>query len=166
MTEHPDLQIVIAGDGPDSEKQRLQDEIARSSRPEGFVVLPPVQEIWGLLSAVDMAAVPSLWSDPLPRTVMEAMAVGKPVVAYDTGGVSEMVVEGRTGFMVQPGDVDGLADRMVRLAGDPELRRRFGTAAAERARTDFSFKGHVDRMERILIEASRREKVARPAIST
>jgi glycosyltransferase involved in cell wall biosynthesis len=154
MAEQPGLQIVIAGDGPESEKQRLRDEIARSSRPEGFVVLPPVQEIWDLLAAVDMAAVPSLWPDPLPRTVMEAMAVGKPVVAYDTGGVAEMVVDGETGFMVQPGNVEGLADRMVRLAGDSDLRRRFGTAAAERARAEFSLSGHLDRMERILMAAA------------
>jgi len=156
MAEQPDLQIVIAGDGPDSEKQRLRDEIARSSRPEDFIVLPPVPEIWDLLSAIDIAAVPSLWPDPLPRTVMEAMAAGKPVVAYDSGGVGEMVVEGETGFMVKPGDVDGLADRMARLADDCDLRRCLGAAAAERARTAFSFTRHVDRMEQILIETSDR----------
>jgi len=156
MAKQPDLQIVIAGDGPDLELQRLRDEIARSPRPDDFVILPPRKEIWDLLAAVDMVAVPSLWPDPLPRTVMEAMAVGKPVVAYDTGGVSEMVVEGQTGFMVAPGDVEGLADRMVRLAGDPELRRLFETAAAERARAEFSLHGHVDRMEPILIEAAGR----------
>jgi len=153
MAKRPDFQVVIAGDGPDLELQRLRDEIARSPWPDNFVILPPRKEVWDLLAAVDMVAVPSLWPDPLPRTVMEAMAVGKPVVAYDTGGVSEMVAEGRTGFMVSPGDVDGLADRMVRLAGETELRRRFGAAAVERARAEFSLHGHVDRMERILIEA-------------
>ena len=156
MSERPDLQIVIAGDGPDGERQRLHDEIGRTVRPEAFVVLPPRSDVWNLLSAVDAVAVPSLWPDPLPRTVMEAMAVGKPVVAYDTGGVAEMVVEGETGFMVAPGDVEGLADRMVRLADDAELRRRLGAAAAERARTEFSLARHVDRMERILQQAAGR----------
>ena len=160
MAERPDLQIVIAGDGPDSEKQRLQDEIARSSRPEGFVVLPPASEIWRLLSAVDMAAVPSLWPDPLPRTVMEAMAVGKPVVAYETGGVPEMVAESETGFMVSPGDVDGLADRIERLAGDAELRHRLGIAAARRARSEFSIDRHVETMERILLSAATQHRHA------
>ncbi len=154
MAERPDLQIVIAGDGPGSEKQRLQGEIARSSRPEGFVVLPPVQEIWELLSAVDVAAVPSLWPDPLPRTVMEAMAVGKPVVAYDTGGVSEMVAEGETGLMVSPGAVDGLANRINQLADDPVLRQKMGAAAGRRARREFSLVRHVDLMERILTTAA------------
>ena len=156
MAERPGIQIVIAGDGPDGERQRLHDEIGRTLRPEGFVVLPPRSDVWKLLSAVDAVAVPSLWPDPLPRTVMEAMAAGKPVVAYDTGGVPEMVVEGETGLMVEPGDVEGLADRMVRLADDAELRRRLGAAAAERARTEFSLARHVDRMERILQEAAGR----------
>ena len=46
------------------------------------------------------------WPDPLPRTAMEAMAAGRPVVGYQTGGVPEMVVDGETGFLVEPGDVD------------------------------------------------------------
>lgn len=154
--ESTDVQFVIAGDGPDTELQRLRDEIARAPQPERFFVLPPRPEVWDLMQAVDMVAVPSLWPDPLPRTVMEAMAVGKPVVAYDTGGVSEMVSDGQTGFMVAPGDVGGLADRMIRLAGDVELRRRLGAAAATRARTDFSIAKHIDRMDQIFTEASAR----------
>ena len=53
--------------------------------------MPPQPEIWELLAAVDMLALTTLWPDPLPRAVMEAMAVGRPVVAYDDGGVPEMV---------------------------------------------------------------------------
>ena len=154
MAEQSDLQVVIAGDGPDLELQRLRDEIARSPRPDDFVILPPRKEVWDLLAAVDMVAVPSLWPDPLPRTVMEAMAVGKPVVAYDTGGVSEMVAEGDTGLMVSPGDVDGLANRINQLADDPDLRQKMGAAAGRRARREFSLVRHVDLMERILTTAA------------
>ncbi len=73
-------------------------------------LVPPQPEIWPLLAAVDVAAVTTLWPDPLPRVVMEAMAVGKPVVAYDGGGVPEMVVDGETGVLCASGDVDGLAE--------------------------------------------------------
>ena len=65
-----------------------------------------------------------------------------------------MVVEGETGFMVEPGDVKGLADGIARLAGDTDLCQRLGAAAARRARTEFSINAHVDRMERILIESA------------
>jgi glycosyltransferase involved in cell wall biosynthesis len=65
-----------------------------------------------------------------------------------------MVVEGETGFMVEPRDIDGLAERMVRLARDEALRRRMGAASAKRARAEFSMERHVDRMEGILSEVA------------
>jgi glycosyltransferase involved in cell wall biosynthesis len=85
---------------------------------------------------------------------MEAMAAERPVVAYNTGGVSEMVVEAETGFMVKPGDIDGLADRITQLAGDADLRRRFAAAAGRRARREFSFDRYVTSMERIFTAAA------------
>jgi glycosyltransferase involved in cell wall biosynthesis len=154
MAEDPAVGIVIAGAGAPRELDRLQAEIAGSPFSERFVMLPPEKDVWNLLAAVDMVVVPSLWPDPLPRSVMESMAAGRPVVAYRTGGVPEMVVDGETGFMVEPGDVEGLADGIAQLAGDADLRQRLGAAAARRARSDFSFNSHVDRMEQILIECA------------
>jgi len=154
MAEVPTLDVVFAGAGPRDEIERLRAEIAGSPFSDRFFVLPPQREVWHLLAAADMIAVPSLWPDPLPRAVMEAMAAGRPVVAYRCGGVPEMITEGETGFMVEPGDQRKLAERMVRLARDPELRRRMGAAAVERARTEFSVAAHVDAMERILTEAA------------
>ncbi len=154
IVEVPELGIVFAGAGSPSEMEHLQTEIAAVPFSERIHVLPPQKEIWNLLAAVDVAAVPSRWPDPLPRSVMEAMAAGRPVVAYRTGGIPEMIIEGETGFMVEPGDVGGLADRIVELARSKELRQRFGGAAADRARNHFSLTTHVDRMERILSEAA------------
>ena len=154
MAQVPSLFVVIAGSGPADEIERLRAEIAKSPFSQRFFVLPPQREVWNLLAAVDMAAVPSLWPDPLPRTVMEAMAAGRPVVAYRCGGVPEMITEGETGFMVEPGDREGLAERIVRLARDPELRRRLGSAAAARAQAEFSVAAYVDGMEKILNEAA------------
>jgi glycosyltransferase involved in cell wall biosynthesis len=154
MAQIPSLFVVIAGAGPPDEIERLRAEIAKSPFSHQFFVLPPQREVWNLLAAVDMAAVPSLWPDPLPRTVMEAMAAGRPVMAYRSGGVPEMIAEGETGFMVAPGDREGLAERMVRLARDPELRRRLGTAAAAKAQAEFSVAAYVDAMEKVLKEAA------------
>jgi glycosyltransferase involved in cell wall biosynthesis len=65
-----------------------------------------------------------------------------------------MITEGETGFMVEPGDREGLAERIVRLARDPELRRRLGSAAIARAQAEFSVAAYVDAMEEILNEAA------------
>jgi len=154
MAEVPSLFVVVAGAGPPDEIERLRTEIAKSPFSERFFVLPPQREVWNLLAAADMVAVPSLWPDPLPRTVMEAMAAGRPVVAYRSGGVPEMIAEGETGFMVEPGDREGLAEQMVRLASDPELRHRLGTAAGAKAKAEFSVAAYVDSMEKILKKAA------------
>ena len=80
--------------------------------------------------------------------------VEKPVVAYDNGGVSEMIVEGGTGFMLSPGDVDGLANRIMQLAGDGDLRQKLGVAAGEKAQRELLLNRHIDSMERILKAAA------------
>ena len=154
MADVAELRVVIAGDGPDNDRRRLATAIEETGHGARFSLLQPSRDVSRLLAAVDMAAVPSVWPDPLPRTVMEAMAAGRPVVATRVGGVPEMVVEGETGFMVESGDIGSLAERMVRLARDGALRRRMGAAAAERAGTEFSMERHVDRMERILNEVA------------
>ncbi len=156
MATVDDLWVVMAGDGPKTARRELAEAVGRCSDPERFRLLPPRADVADLLAAIDVAVIPSRWPDPLPRSVMEAMAAGRPVVATRVGGVPEMVVEGETGFMVEAGDVEALAERMVRLAGDGKLRRRMGEAAAERARAEFSIGRHVDRMEAILSEVAAR----------
>jgi glycosyltransferase involved in cell wall biosynthesis len=73
--------------------------------------------------------VPSLWPDPLPGVVREAMTRGRPVVGSAIGGNPDMIEDGRTGFLVPPGDVTALATAMGRLIADPDLCRRLGDAA-------------------------------------
>ena len=120
--------FVIAGHGPAGFVERLRGAITDGPAAERIRLVPPQPEIWPLLAAVDVAAITTLWPDPLPRVVMEAMAVGKPVGGYAGGGVPEMVVDGETGLLCAPGDVGGLAAAFGRLAGDDDLRRRMGEA--------------------------------------
>ena len=145
--ENPELHFLIAGQGPASFGRELRHEIAAGPAAEHIHVVPPQPEIWELLAAVDFLALPTLWPDPLPRAVMEAMAAGKPVVAYEDGGVPEMVVDGETGRLCRPGDSDDLTRAILGLAGDEALRKRFGEAGRRRARELFSVERHVNRME-------------------
>ncbi len=133
-SDDPHLWFLIAGHGPAGFVERLRGAIAEGPAADRIRLVPPQPEIWPLLAAVDVAAVTTLWPDPLPRVVMEAMAVGKPVVGYDGGGVPEMVVDGETGLLCASGDVGGLAAAIERLAEDHDLRRRMGEAGRHRAR--------------------------------
>jgi len=148
------LHFLIAGSGRPAFVGRVRGEIAAGLAAERIRLVPPQDEIWPLLAAVDVVALTTLWPDPLPRVLMEAMAVGLPVVAYDGGGVPEMVTAGKTGVVLPSGNVEGLGAAMLELAGDGEQRRRLGDAGCRRARRFFSVERHVDRMERSLLSAA------------
>ncbi len=102
----------------------------------------------------DVAVVPSVYADPLPRAVIEAMALGKPVVAFDVGGVAEMLDGGTTGTLVKAGDSAALAREMVRYLRDPELRRTQGAAARARVEAHFDGAVQAQRIQNEILEAS------------
>lgn len=150
----PALHFLVAGDGPAHFLSRLRREIEGGAVAGRIHLVPPQDTIWSLLAAVDAVALPTLWPDPLPRVVMEATAVGLPVVAYGDGGVPEMVVAGETGLILDSGDWRSLAEAMLQLARDPDLRSALGEAGRRRAGSLFGVDRHVERMEALLLEAA------------
>ena len=74
----------------------------------------------------------------LARVLPQALAAGKPVIAFDCDGAAEVCRDLETGFLLQPGDQPGLVDRVARLAGDPELARRLGATGRSWVRERFS----------------------------
>ncbi|MCX7856035.1 MAG: glycosyltransferase, partial [Anaerolineae bacterium] len=107
----------------------IQDHIQR-----GIVLAPGWQkDVVPWLAITDIFVLPSYYREGTPVTVLEAMAMGLPVVATDVPGCREAVVHGETGFLVPPRDVDALTLAIQRLIGDPELRWQMGQAG--RART-------------------------------
>ncbi len=103
--------------------------------PEGAVL----REFTGC----DVLALPSA-QETTPMVIAQAMAAGKPVIATPVGGVAEMVGDGETGFLVDVGDVDGLASALSRLLQDPSLRTRLGQAGHKFALENY----HVDTVAR------------------
>ena len=146
------VSAVLAGTGPDSFRRRAMVAAGKSGAVR---LLGAVETPWELLAACDVVAVPTLWPDPLPRSVLEAMAVGRPVVAFAAGGIPEMVVDGTTGLLAVAGNADGFRAALDRLIGKPELRRRFGSAARDRAGELFSLDRHVATMEAVLSAVAR-----------
>lgn len=102
----------------------------------------------------DVAVVPSVYPDPLPRAVIEAMALGKPVVAFDVGGVSEMLAGGTTGALVRAGDVDALSREMLRYMRDPALRAEHGKSGRLRVEEDFDGARQARIIQNQIVEAA------------
>jgi glycosyltransferase involved in cell wall biosynthesis len=101
----------------------------------------PAQDPQDLYSAVDVLAITSRWEGS-PLTVLEAMRAGRPVVAYDVGGLAEQVEDGVTGYLVPAGDVDDMVMRLRQLAADPLLAARMG----ESGRAAYADRFTLDRM--------------------
>jgi glycosyltransferase involved in cell wall biosynthesis len=113
---------------------------SKSAPPEGTVALGRVSGDASLAAAyraADILVAPSL-EDNLPNTVMEAAACGVPAVGFNVGGVPELIDDGKSGFVVTPGSVEGIADAIKRLA-DPELRRRFAENARKKTLVEFAY---------------------------
>jgi glycosyltransferase involved in cell wall biosynthesis len=90
-----------------------------------------------IVAAADVFALPS-WTEGLPLVVLEAMALGRPVVATTVGGTPELVADGETGLLVAPRDVEALTAALKRVLDDTELRRRLGEAGRRRVQERFS----------------------------
>ncbi|MYD11266.1 MAG: glycosyltransferase family 4 protein [Chloroflexi bacterium] len=112
-------------------------------------------ELRAAYQLADVVAVPSIYVDPFPTVNLEAMAAGKPVVATCFGGSPEVVLDGETGFIVNPLQVDALSDRLLRLLRDDDLRAAMGQRGRERIQAHFSLERQVSQMTEIYQRAMR-----------
>ena len=120
--------LVFVGDGA----TRASVERHAGTNASAIHFLGLREDVPALLSLADVMLLPSL-SDAMPITVLEAMALGVPIIASDVGGVREALGE-EAGICVPPGDTAALADACVRVLTDAELRASLGRSGAARAR--------------------------------
>ena len=125
----PDVQVVIAGTGP--QEDELQRKATRLGVSDSVHWLGFCSNVRTLLEAADMYVQPSL-VEACPMAILEAGAMGLPVVASAVGGIPEMVQEGRTGLLVPPQEPNPLAHALNTLLGNPELRAAMGEAGRQR----------------------------------
>jgi glycosyltransferase involved in cell wall biosynthesis len=121
-----DLRCVILGEGP--ERARLEELIRKHELEKQVWLYGERPDIVTWLSAFDINCLPSLW-EGLPNTLLEAMALGLPVVASSVDGVPEVIENGKTGVLVPPAAPAALAKALKDLAGDPDRRASLGAAA-------------------------------------
>ncbi len=156
------LRVVIVGDGPG--KEQLQATIETSSSLRGRVVLAGESskpEDW--LNSFDVFALPSL-SEGMSNTILEAMATELPSVVTSVGANPDLVEESKTGFLIRPRDVRGLADRILQLAGDRELRRKLGQRARQKVESEFSLQRMLENYSRLYTIRTTQRRLAGTAL--
>jgi glycosyltransferase involved in cell wall biosynthesis len=136
------VKLLLVGDDPFGDGRVKAEAWARELDLGRSCVFAGIRrDVPALMAASDVFVMCSLW-EGLGLVFLEAMATGIPVLATRVSAVPEVVVDGETGLLVPPADVEALAAGMIRLAADPALRVRL--AAAGRARVAASF--GIDRM--------------------
>jgi glycosyltransferase involved in cell wall biosynthesis len=136
----PVARVLIVGDG--EERPKLETLVAALGLTEVVRFVGVRSDVPGLLAAADVYVHPSL-SEALPISVLEAMAVGLPVVASSVGGIPEIVADEQTGMLVPPAHADQLAAAMLRLL-DPGLRATMGAAGRAWVETHATTRGWLE----------------------
>jgi glycosyltransferase involved in cell wall biosynthesis len=130
------VRLLLVGEG--ETRRQVEDQVARTG-VANVEFLGPVADIKALLERTDIALLAS-FSEGISLAVLEAMAMGLPVVASDVGGMREILSEGAEGFLVPPGDPESLAGALGRLVQDAGLRASLGAQGRARVEERFSLR--------------------------
>jgi glycosyltransferase involved in cell wall biosynthesis len=150
--EIPAVKVVIAGGGPLESK--LASAMKRLRIGESATLLGERKDAREVLAAADVFVLPSLW-EGLPYVLVEAAALGKPIVATDIDGVREVVRSGETGVLVPPRDPGGLAAALILLLRDRDLAGKLGERARRDIPSAFALERMVRETEALYLEAFR-----------
>ncbi len=135
LAKYPRALFLLMGDetrNEPGERTRLEALIRSLEIGSAVRMLPGTDDVRPFLASLDLFVMPS-HAETYGLVLIEAMAMGRPVIATDAGGVPEIVRDGVDGLLVPPRDPKALAAAMLRLAGDAHLRRTYGHAARTRA---------------------------------
>ena len=148
----PPIHFDIAGSGSDDYVAQLHSLIRRHALTPNISFLGqiPAAGMPALLQQAEMLVVPSLWTEPFARIVLEGMAAGAAVVAAASGGTSEIVEDGKNGLLFSPGDSAELAQQITRLILDPDLRHSVARAGYQTVCNKFTFDIMMDKIESLL----------------
>ena len=160
VRQNPKIKFLLVGDG---EWRARFENLARSLGVEKNVVfagLVPPAGVPRCVGVMDALVHLSL-REGLPRALPQALAAAKPVVAVDCDGASEVCRDGQTGFLIQPGDSTGLKNRLLQLANNPALCKRFGESGRSFVRENFAVEKMVDAIYNLYLKLAAKKQLNR-----
>jgi glycosyltransferase involved in cell wall biosynthesis len=144
--QSPDCLFLLVGDGP------LRGQVEKAIQTAGLenrVILTGIRrDIPELLACMDVFLLTSLW-EGLPRVILQACAMGVPVVANQVDGISDVIMHGESGFTEKPGDKHLLAEDCLRLVEDSRLRSSIGKSGRDKIESEYSLELMIDQITRL-----------------
>lgn len=151
LKEIPDAMLTVVGDGESREaleacikKNALQKHVTLTGKRGN-------KEIMKYYAESQVVVVPSIYPDNLPTVCIEAMSVGRPIIASRIGGLPELVDDGETGYLVEPGNEAELAEKIISVLSNKKHREAMNIKARKKAEQMFSLDTHAEQMEELFI---------------
>ncbi|MFA5858325.1 MAG: glycosyltransferase family 4 protein [Elusimicrobiota bacterium] len=148
------IKYLFIGDG--EQRGMIESLIAELKLENTVKLLGWRKDVGQLLKITDVFAMSSLW-EGLPRSILEAMACAKPVVAYAVDGVKEIVIPDKTGYLIEPKDYRTLAEKVVYLIQNNELAQQYGTAGSELINREYDIDYMVIQQEELYTDLVRQK---------
>lgn len=139
-SEYRDVEYHIVGGkirGHEAYYAEIINRINASGLKEDFVLFGKIKNVAEKISGMDVFVHTPDFPDPFPTVVLEAMMMKKPVICFRVGGIPEQLIDGESGILVSYGDVDRLADEIVKLYNNPALREKIGEQARNHVLSQF-----------------------------
>lgn len=145
--------LAIVGSAPVGQEhyeRELTSLVAQSGCADRVMLIPYCSDIEPVWIAADVVVVPSTEPEPFGRVAIEAMGFALPVIAAAHGGLLEIVVDGETGYLVTPRDVNALAAAMTKMLGSTDLRQKMGKAGQSRQLALFSVANYATQLSQVI----------------
>jgi len=147
LKQRQDIKFLIVGEGP--RYNHLLKKVDTLGIKDYVFFLGFRNDIPDVLSILDMVVLPSYANEGVPQSILQAMAMEKPVVACNTGSISEVVHDGETGILVEPQNPEALAEGILLILDNPDLVHLLTTNAKRLVESEYSLKKMADRIEEI-----------------
>ena len=159
LEQHGDARLLLVGSG--SEEASLRAQVSELGLTDSVFFGGMRSDIPDVLRGSEIVLLPSIYGENLPTVLMEAGACGRPVVASDVGGISDIVRDGETGLLVPPGDPAAVAQALLRILNDQELGRRLGQAGRRQVEQHFDARLWAKALRGVYEEARDKHQKAR-----
>ena len=149
---HPKIKLVFVGEG--GERHKLLEEAERLSIDKKVILTGLRRDTERMYAAMDIFVLPSTCREAFGMVMIEAMAMGKPVIATNVGGIPEVIDNGINGILVPPGNADAIADAIARYIFNSEFSKKVAAEGRNKVEREFSDKVIGNHFEKVLKELS------------